>query len=89
MSMLMFLYAIGNLHDVSWGTRETKSESESSISKSHEEMEEEKGHFCSFGKLCTYVNSVLDRKKISSSVYLFVNKTDSSIIIGFIIHKIT
>lgn len=51
--MLMFLYAIGNLHDVSWGTRDTKSEAKSFIGKSQEEIEQEKGHFCSFGKFFT------------------------------------
>lgn len=71
MSMLMFLYAIGNLNDVSWGTRETQLESKSSISNSQEEMEEEEGHVCSFGKFCTYVNSVLDRKKNFFSISFF------------------
>ncbi|XP_076089023.1 chitin synthase chs-1-like [Mytilus galloprovincialis] len=52
-SMLMFLYSIGNLHDVSWGTRDTKSESESLKSKSHEEMVKEKGYFCTVGQFCT------------------------------------
>ncbi|CAG2190883.1 CHS1 [Mytilus edulis] len=71
MSMLMFLYAIGNLNDVSWGTRETQLESESSISNSQEEMEEEEGHVCSFGKFCTcmlcprnsYTKSILNKWK--------------------------
>ena len=50
MSMLMFLYSIGNLHVVSWGTRETKQKTESdSPKKTHTPEKEETGYFCSLG----------------------------------------
>ncbi|CAC5365455.1 CHS1 [Mytilus coruscus] len=72
MSMLMFLYAIGNLHDVSWGTRETKSES--FIRKSQEEMEKEKGYFCSFGKFCTCMFCPTNNYTKSDFILSILNK---------------
>ncbi|XP_052079431.1 chitin synthase chs-2-like [Mytilus californianus] len=51
MSMLMFLYSIGNLHIVSWGTRETKQASDNTKpDKKFKPEKEEKGYFCSLGK---------------------------------------
>ncbi|XP_052089240.1 chitin synthase chs-2-like [Mytilus californianus] len=49
MSMLMFLYSIGNLHVVSWGTRETNKENTSTKAKAESMKNEEKGYFCKFG----------------------------------------
>ncbi|XP_052072424.1 chitin synthase chs-2-like [Mytilus californianus] len=43
MSMLMFFYSIGNMHVVSWGTREYEQ-----VSKSNKEIMDS-GYFCSFG----------------------------------------
>ncbi|XP_071149954.1 chitin synthase chs-2-like [Mytilus edulis] len=51
MSMLMFLYSIGNLHIVSWGTRETKETTDNTKpDKKFKPEKEEKGYFCSLGK---------------------------------------
>ncbi|CAG2231383.1 CHS1 [Mytilus edulis] len=74
MSMLMFLYAIGNLHDVSWGTRDTKSEAKSFIGKSQEEIEQEKGHFCSFGKFCTCMFCSTNNYTKSDYILSILNK---------------
>ncbi|XP_063421976.1 chitin synthase chs-2-like [Mytilus trossulus] len=56
MSMLMFLYSIGNLHVVSWGTRETKQKTESdSPKKIHTPEKEETGYFCSLGNFVSCI----------------------------------
>lgn len=56
MSMLMFLYSIGNLHNVSLGTRETKQNTESdSPKKTHTPEKEETGYFCSLGNFVRWV----------------------------------
>lgn len=53
MCMLMFLYSIGNLHVVSWGTRETKQEPDTKTQKAKQTPEnDEKGYFCSLGSFC-------------------------------------
>lgn len=56
MSMLMFLYSIGNLHIVSWGTRETKQVSTEPKSKEtkHKPEKEERGYFCTLGNFFGY-----------------------------------
>ncbi|XP_052079458.1 chitin synthase chs-2-like [Mytilus californianus] len=50
MSMLMFLYSLGNLHVTSWGTRETKTESVDKENPRQKPEKEETGYFCSLGK---------------------------------------
>ncbi|XP_071150256.1 chitin synthase chs-2-like [Mytilus edulis] len=56
MCMLMFLYSIGNLHVVSWGTRETKQEPDTKNQKAKETPEiDEKGYFCSLGSFCSCI----------------------------------
>ncbi|XP_071150061.1 chitin synthase chs-2-like isoform X2 [Mytilus edulis] len=50
MSMLMFLFAIGNLHVTSWGTRETKAEPKDMKKSKNVNEKEETGYFCSLGK---------------------------------------
>lgn len=50
MSMLMFFYALGNLHIVnSWGTRETKQQETKKEDNKHKPEREETGYFCSLG----------------------------------------
>ena len=58
MSMLLFLYSIGNLHNVSWGTRETKTdnpEPDKAKQQKHTPEKEETGHFFSLGNFFRYV----------------------------------
>ncbi|XP_063417329.1 chitin synthase chs-2-like [Mytilus trossulus] len=56
MCMLMFLYSIGNLHVVSWGTRETKQEPNIKTQKAKQTQEnDEKGYFCSLGSFCSCI----------------------------------
>jgi hypothetical protein len=49
MSMLLFLYSIGNLHNVSWGTRETKTDNpepdKAKQQQKHTPAKEETRHF--------------------------------------------
>ena len=51
MSMLLFLYSIGNLHNVSWGTRETKTDNpepdKDKQQQKHTPEKEETRHFLS------------------------------------------
>lgn len=58
MSMLLFLYSIGNLHNVSWGTRETKTDisehDEVKEKQKHTPEKEETGHFFSLGNFFRY-----------------------------------
>lgn len=55
MSMLMFLYSIGNLHVVSWGTREATPDTEVKKSTNkHKPEKDEKGYFCSLGDFFGY-----------------------------------
>ena len=53
MSMLLFLYSIGNLHNVSWGTRETKTDNpepdKAKQQQKHTPDKEETRHFLSLG----------------------------------------
>ncbi|XP_052079460.1 chitin synthase chs-2-like isoform X2 [Mytilus californianus] len=52
MSMLMFLYSIGNLHVTSWGTRDTNTKKESDNKSKTEKINEKEAteHLCSIGK---------------------------------------
>jgi hypothetical protein len=51
--MLLFLYSIGNLHNVSWGTRETKTDNpepdKAKQQQKHTSDKEETRHFLSLG----------------------------------------
>ncbi|VDH91877.1 chitin synthase, partial [Mytilus galloprovincialis] len=49
MSMLMVFYSLGNLHKISWGTRET----ESDVTEKNKNLTEENGYFCNFGNFIT------------------------------------
>ena len=68
MSMLLFLYSIGNLHNVSWGTRETKTdnpEPDEAKQQKHTPEKEETGHFFSLGNFFRYVEVFLLIKNTS------------------------
>ncbi|XP_063411463.1 chitin synthase chs-1-like [Mytilus trossulus] len=53
MSMLMFLFSIGNLHVTSWGTRdsETKKKPDGKANTDQIKHKQDAGYLCSFGKL--------------------------------------
>ncbi|CAC5393469.1 CHS1 [Mytilus coruscus] len=86
MSMLMFLYSIGNLHIVSWGTRETKQKTESdSPKKTHIPEKEETGYFCSLGNfvrvLLCYFEILVDIERgeeVAEDSDLCTGKNDES-----------
>ena len=73
MSMLLFLYSIGNLHNVSWGTRETKTDTpepdKAKQQKKHTPEKEETRHFFPLVNFSWYVEIFL----------LIRNKSDISI----------
>ncbi|XP_052079667.1 chitin synthase chs-2-like [Mytilus californianus] len=72
MCMLMFLYSIGNLHVVSWGTRETKQEPDSKTQKSnHVPENDEKGYFCSLGSFCSCI--VCPTNNYTQEDFLYTN----------------
>ncbi|XP_076094769.1 chitin synthase chs-2-like isoform X3 [Mytilus galloprovincialis] len=72
MSMLMFLYSIGNLHVVSWGTRETKQKTESdSPKKTHTPEKEETGYFCSLGNFVSCI--FCPTNKYTKEDFLYTN----------------
>ncbi|XP_052095529.1 chitin synthase chs-2-like isoform X2 [Mytilus californianus] len=72
MSMLMFLYSIGNLHIVSWGTRETKQKTESdSPKKTHTPEKEETGYFCSLGNFVSCI--FCPTNKYTKEDFLYTN----------------
>ncbi|XP_071150228.1 chitin synthase chs-2-like [Mytilus edulis] len=52
MSMLMFLYSIGNLHVTSWGTRDTSTKKESEIKSKTDKINDKQAndYLCSIGK---------------------------------------
>ncbi|VDI68956.1 chitin synthase, partial [Mytilus galloprovincialis] len=61
MSMLMFLFSIGNLHVTSWGTRDTETKKKSDDKGNTDQIKDKQdaGYLCSFGKLvcCAISNS--------------------------------
>ncbi|VDI11123.1 Hypothetical predicted protein [Mytilus galloprovincialis] len=72
MSMLMFLFSIGNLHNVSWGTRETKKKTESdSDKKTHIPEKEETGYFCSLGNFVSCI--FCPTNKYTKEDFLYTN----------------
>ncbi|CAG2190747.1 CHS1 [Mytilus edulis] len=61
MSMLMFLFSIGNLHVTSWGTRDTETKKKPDGKGNTDQIKDKQdaGYLCSFGKLvcCAISNS--------------------------------
>jgi len=52
MSMLLMLYSLGNLHVVSWGTREVKAPVATATAKNEDKQQKmETGYTFSLGKL--------------------------------------
>ena len=53
MSMLLMIYSLGNLHVVSWGTRESKSDADN---KNGGKGAKDRGEYsCGIGTLCKLV----------------------------------
>ncbi|CAC5411927.1 CHS1 [Mytilus coruscus] len=72
MCMLMFLYSIGNLNVVSWGTRETKQEPDTKTQKAkHTPDNDEKGYFCSIGSFCSCI--VCPTNNYTQQDFLYTN----------------
>ncbi|XP_063411465.1 chitin synthase chs-2-like [Mytilus trossulus] len=83
MSMLMFLYSIGNLHVTSWGTRDTntKKESDKKISTEKINNREANEYLCSIGK---FVCCAMSKDQTTET---HSNKDQDKIFLPFILSK--